>query len=356
MCRFTFLCILIISFFSCKEPGSTSNKDMGSTAFVIDTSKIKSYGMGKIKLSMYGFFTGKLGDLNPVENVMKYELNSPLFSDYAGKERFISLPMGKTIKFSKKEVLEFPEGTTLIKNFFYPDSSGNRKIVETRLLIHEPFGWRPITYIWNDEQTEAYFHMLGADIPVVATDAEGNQHDMLYSVPDINQCKNCHMRNQGTFPIGPSARQLNKMVFIDGMETNQLEYYRPFVSDMPELKAIDVLVDYTDDTHSLDLRARSYLDSNCGNCHRPEGSAKTSGLNLNFYEEDLFKLGVNKGPVAAGKASGGRLYDITAGNPDASIIVYRMESSDPEIVMPEIGRKLIHKEGVELIREWIASM
>jgi hypothetical protein len=60
--------------------------------------------------------------------------------------------------------------------------------------------------------------------------------------------------------------------------------------------------------------------------------------------------------VAAGKASGGRLYDITAGNPDASIIVYRMESTDPEVMMPEMGRKLVHKEGIELIREWITSM
>ncbi|NNF33593.1 MAG: hypothetical protein HKN68_05770 [Saprospiraceae bacterium] len=356
MYRSIIICVLIIFVFSCKDSGSLSDNEGVNNAFVIDTTKIKSYGMGKIKLSMYGFFSGKLGDLVPAENVMKYELNSPLFSDYAGKERFVSLPMGKTITFNDKEVFDFPEGTTLIKNFFYPDSSGKKKIIETRLLIHEPFGWRPITYIWNDEQTEAYFHMLGADLPVVATDDEGNKHNILYSVPDINQCKNCHMKDQGTFPIGPTARQLNKMVVIDGLETNQLDYYRPFISNMPETESIDALVDYSDLSHDLDMRARSYLDSNCGNCHRPEGSAKTSGLNLNYYEKDLFKMGVNKGPVAAGKASGDRLYDITAGNPDASIIVYRMESSDPEIMMPEMGRKLVHKEGVELIREWITSM
>lgn len=356
MYRSIIICVLIVLIFSCKDTGSLSENEGINRGFVIDTANIKSYGMGNIKLSMYGFFSGKIGDLIPSENVMKYELNSPLFSDYAGKERFISLPMGKMIEFNKTEVFKFPQGTTLIKNFFYPDSSGNSKIVETRLLIHEPFGWRPITYIWNDEQTEAYFHMLGADVPVVATDGEGKKHSMLYSVPDINQCKNCHMKDQGTFPIGPSARQLNKMVNIDDRVVNQLEYYRPFISNLPDIKSIDALVDYADKSHALDLRARSYLDSNCGNCHRPEGSAKTSGLNLNYYEEDLFKLGVNKGPVAAGKASGGRLYDITAGNPDASIIVYRMESTDPEVMMPEMGRKLVHKEGIELIREWITSM
>ncbi len=356
MYRSIVICLLILWVLACKK-STHSSQDNGYTgSFVIDTTDIKSFGMGKIKLSMYGFFKGKLGDLNPSEGVMKYELNSPLFSDYAEKARFISLPMGSTINFNETEILHFPQGTTLIKNFHYPDSSGIRKIIETRLLIHEAFGWRPITYIWNEEQTEAYFHMLGADIPVVATDDDGNKHNIDYSVPDINQCKNCHMRDRGTFPIGPSARQLNKTIMINGKEFNQLEYYRPFINNMPENGKISALVDYNESSHNIEDRARSYLDSNCGNCHRPEGSAKTSGLNLNYFEKDLFKLGVNKGPIAAGKASGGRLHDIALGDPDGSIMVYRMESTDPEVMMPEMGRKLVHKEGVALIREWIKSM
>jgi hypothetical protein len=33
-----------------------------------------------------------------------------------------------------------------------------------------------------------------------------------------------------------------------------------------------------------------------------------------------------------------------------------MESIDPGILMPESGRKMVHKEGVALIRNWIESM
>ena len=355
MYRSFVICVLIIWVLACRDSTQSSYEGLDAS-FPIDTVNIKSYGMGKIKLSMYGFFEGKLGDLNPAEGVMKYELNSPLFSDYAGKERFISLPIGKSMIYHDKEVLDFPLGTTLIKNFYYPIASGDRRLIETRLLIHESFGWRPITYIWNEEQTEAYFHMLGAEIPVTATDYDGNGHEINYSVPDINQCKNCHMRDKGTFPLGPSARQLNKQLVIDGNEVNQLEYFKPFIEGLPDLNNIPSLVDYYDISIDLDLRARSYLDSNCGSCHRSEGSAKTSGLNLIYDEKDLFKLGVNKGPIAAGKASGGRLHDISAGKPDGSIMVYRMESTDPEIMMPEMGRKLVHKEGVALIREWISSM
>jgi hypothetical protein len=67
-------------------------------------------------------------------------------------------------------------------------------------------------------------------------------------------------------------------------------------------------------------------------------------------------LGIGKAPVAAGKGSGGRMFSIVPGAPDESILVYRIESTDPGVMMPEMGRRLVHEEGVSLIREWIQSM
>jgi len=120
---------------------------------------------------------------------------------------------------------------------------------------------------------------------------------------------------------------------------------------------MEVSVDYSDPySGTTRERARAYLDVNCGHCHRPEGPAKNSGLNLRYNNEDLFSLGVDKGPVAAGKGSGGLMFDIVPGQPDASILVFRMNSTDPAIMMPELGRKTIHKEGIELIRKWIEEM
>jgi hypothetical protein len=49
-------------------------------------------------------------------------------------------------------------------------------------------------------------------------------------------------------------------------------------------------------------------------------------------------------------------YTIVPGNPEESIMVYRMESTDPGIMMPELSRKLVHKEGVKLVKEWIRNM
>ncbi|UII31746.1 hypothetical protein LVD17_26005 [Fulvivirga ulvae] len=49
-----------------------------------DTASYAKYG--KAKLSDYNFFKGKLADLIPGERVVPYDINSPLFSDYALKK------------------------------------------------------------------------------------------------------------------------------------------------------------------------------------------------------------------------------------------------------------------------------
>ena len=49
-------------------------------------------------------------------------------------------------------------------------------------------------------------------------------------------------------------------------------------------------------------------------------------------------------------------YTILPGSPEESLLVYSMNSTDPGIMMPELGRKVIHKEGVALIEQWIKDM
>jgi hypothetical protein len=33
-----------------------------------------------------------------------------------------------------------------------------------------------------------------------------------------------------------------------------------------------------------------------------------------------------------------------------------MSSTEPDIRMPELGRNMVHEEGVALVREWITAM
>lgn len=82
----------------------------------------------------------------------------------------------------------------------------------------------------------------------------------------------------------------------------------------------------------------------------------TSALLLTECETNEFNLGINKHPIAAGKGTGGRPYDIVKGGPEKSILLYRMESNNPGEMMPEVAKKLVHTEGVALIEEWIKKM
>ena len=107
----------------------------------------------------------------------------------------------------------------------------------------------------------------------------------------------------------------------------------------------------------IERGARDYLDINCAHCHNPRGvQGVTSQLFLQHDAEDAFRLGVCKRPGSAGEGTGGLTFDIVPGDPDQSILVFRMETEEVGAMMPLLGRSLAHDEGVELVRAWIAAM
>ncbi len=331
------------------------------TAFhVKKTSKIES----KEKLSDYGFFEGKLADLSPNDGVMPYQLNTPLFSDYAEKLRFVALPKGTIATFQPTEAFDFPVGTVLIKNFYFfndaKDPSKGRRILETRLLIHQESGWEALPYRWNDEQTEAYLDVAGERKEVVWKDEKGKKQVLDYAIPNVNQCKGCHLKSEKMTPIGLVARQLNgDFQYADGKENQLVRWEKAgILAHLPQLDKIEKLPEWSVDigAGNLDKRARAWLDINCAFCHNPKGVASTSGLFLEYNQQNPTALGIFKTPVAAGKGSGNRKFDIVPSKPEHSILVYRIESTDPAEMMPELGRQIIHKEGVALIKAWIKDL
>ena len=338
MSKFLLACLIVGIFVLAKHPDNFQRKD---------------------KLSEYGFFAGKLSDLKPEAGVVEYELNTPLFSNYAEKLRFVKIPEGTSATYNDSVAFDFPVGTILIKNFYFHNDfrkpEKGRKILETRLLVNEPKGWQAYPYIWNDEQTEAFYDAAGETKSITYTNASGKKVTTPYVIPNKNQCKGCHIRNAKMEPIGPSARQLNRSRMFDGQTMNQLEFWKSkhLLSALPSVNIPRLAV--FDDPKSGDLnsRARAYLDANCGHCHSRSGPASTSGLFLDIKETESLRLGVNKSPVAAGRGSGNLDFDIVPGDPEHSIMIFRMKTTDPGIAMPEIGREQIHKEGVALIEEWI---
>ena len=196
---------------------------------------------------------------------------------------------------------------------------------------------------------------------VTLVGADGSREQADYAVPDQNQCAGCHgddMKTRKLHPLGPKARHLNRdFAYADGT-ANQLARWTQvgYLTGAPAPAAAPRNADWLDASQPLDARARAYLDINCGHCHNPKGPGNTSGLWLDAATQEPLRLGRCKLPIAAGKGTGDFSHDIVPGQPDASILTYRMVSEDPAAMMPELGRSVVHDEGVQLIRDWIASM
>jgi uncharacterized repeat protein (TIGR03806 family) len=307
------------------------------------------------KLSDYNLFEEPLAVLIPKEGVLPYDLNAPLFSDYAFKQRFVYVPEGKTIAYDTTDALSFPVGSILVKHFYYTLATGDSKIIETRLLLNQSSGWNAEVYEWNDEQTEATRIIAGKE-ETISFLKNGSIQTSSYQVPNKNQCKTCHSFGNKIIPIGPKVGNLNRTYGYKSGPQNQIDKWVEEKILMAPSGHVPKWPDYTSAGESLVLRARAYLEVNCAHCHRREGAASNSGLYLGYHNYDSLSYGFYKKPVAAGAGSGELRYDIVPGNAAESILYYRMNSTNTKVRMPEFGRNLIDEQGIALIKEWIDAM
>lgn len=309
------------------------------------------------KLSDYKFFIGEMKNLQPAYKVLPYDLINSLFSDYAQKKRFVWMPEGTQATYSSDgEILNFPTGAVLIKNFYYDNVSPNNatQIIETRLMIKRADKWIFATYVWNDEQTEAFLDMEGSNMNVTWLQ-DGEEMSVNYKIPTSEDCARCHSNGSTHIPIGPKPQNLSKdFIYANGVQ-NQLAKWKEegYLNSFSQNTL--ATVNWEDTTKALDLRARSYLDINCAHCHRPGGSCDVMPLNFSFTSvADRDKLGICVPPHDF--IDGDEDYVIEAQNGGNSLIITLMSSRKKDEMMPLIGRTISHGEGVELILEWIDSM
>lgn len=299
----------------------------------------------------------------PAPGVVPYEINAPLFSDYASKHRFLRVPEGETITIEADGRWSFPDGTVIAKTFgFYVDArdpSLGEQLVETRLLVREDGVWEPYVYRWNDEETDATLMPGGGRLNVSFLDVAGRSRSIEYRIPNVNQCTNCHGGTAEIESLGPRTDQMDHPFdYGVGLE-NQIDHMASlglFASTPPAAADRHPLADYFDTSADLDARARAYLHANCAHCHHDGGAADQSGLWLNIEITEPVRIGICKPPAAAGRGTGGRRVAIWPGSSDESIVAFRMASEEPGVKMPELPTILSHTEGVALITEWIDAM
>jgi len=317
------------------------------------------------RLSSYRLFED-IAAQRPAAGVVPYDVATPLFSDYTRKERFLWVPPGAAMAWSDVDAFALPVGSVIAKTFSYPrdrrDPALDRRLLETRLLVRGADAWRGVSYVYDEgDDTDARRAVAGALIDASWIHDDGAERANRYVVPNQNQCKSCHAEHDDVMnALGPKARHLNRPGPAGSGVDNQLQALidRGALVGAPLPVAWPRGIAAADPAAgTVEERARAWLDVSCGACHNPRGGmARTSGLYLDITQTDPAQLGICKAPVATGRGSGGRLYAIFPGQPDASILVFRIESMEADVKMPELGRNLVDDQGVALIRQWIAEM
>ena len=326
------------------------------------------------KLSDYKFFEGEMKNQIPSLNVLPYEPASSLFSDYALKKRFVWMPDGTTSTFEGDgEILNLPVGAAIIKTFYYDNvqPANTTRIVETRIMIRKSTGWIFADYVWNTEQTEAYFDLAGSITDITWKNENNVLKTVNYRIPSEEQCIVCHKQKETVngeevtvfIPIGIKPQNLNHNYNYGSDSKNQLTKWieqgyleNNFSFPSPQ----NTTIDYKDTSKSLSLRARSYVDINCAHCHKEKGHCDYRPMKYDFKStgnsNGLTNMGVCVNTQDMQDFESALSKIVTPGNKDRSMMYFRMNTINETYRMPIHGRSLIHDEGVTLIEQWINSL
>jgi uncharacterized repeat protein (TIGR03806 family) len=309
-------------------------------------------------LSQTGAFAD-LANFQPADSLIPYTVNSPLWSDGAVKQRWIAVPADFKIHFAAKGEWIFPAGTVFVKNFNLPVDDTNPKIVrrlETRLLVCDTNGGvYGASYKWRADNSDADLVNAGINEDITVATATGTRTQRWF-YPGRQDCLTCHTPQSGGV-LGIKTRQLNgNLKYPDGVTDNQLSAWNHVGLFDTKLNERDLpfyakMVNITNTAVPLQLRVRSYLDSNCSQCHRPGGAGAFFDAR---FDTPLKLQNLINGPVQNPLGIAGAKV-IVPGSTNKSILFHRI-SILGQGQMPPIAKNVLDTEAVSVIGQWINSL
>jgi uncharacterized repeat protein (TIGR03806 family) len=306
--------------------------------------------------------TGAFKDVRSMtmsDGLIPYDVAVAFWSDGASKARWIAVPKGE-IRFTPTGEWRFPAGTVFVKTFELPTDESDpsvRRRLETRLLVRDVDGGvYGVVYKWRPDNSEADLlaDSLTENIPIGSKLAQ--VHDQTWYYPSRKDCLACHNASAGSV-LGVTTRQLNRTVtYPSGVVDNQLRAWNHIGLFVPELKEAELagfprLAAADDLGRSLEDRARSYLDANCSQCHRPGGTVAYFDAR---YDTPLDRQQLISGPVLIDE--GIDHPHVVAPHDIWRSIAYMRINTVDDIRMPPIARETVDKRGVALMRAWIESL
>ncbi|HEY2677893.1 MAG TPA: chitobiase/beta-hexosaminidase C-terminal domain-containing protein [Steroidobacteraceae bacterium] len=309
-------------------------------------------------LSQTGVFSDT-SKLIPSEGLIPYDLIVAFWSDGADKSRLIAVPKGEIV-FAPTGEWRFPAGTVFVKTFELPTDAtnpGTKRRLETRLLVRDAAGGvYGVVYKWRADGSDADLLDASQTEDVSVKAAGGQMHDQEWYYPSRKDCLECHTAKAGGV-LGVKTRQLNRsFTYPSGIADNELRAWSHIGLLTPQVREEDLrnlpaLAASDDESRSLQDRARSYLDANCSQCHRPGGTVANFDAR---YGTPLADQALIDGPVLIDQGID-RPRVISPHDIWRSIAYMRLNTVD-DIKMPPLARETIDQRGVHLLNEWIDSM
>ena len=355
------------------------------------------------KLSESGLFKSVKGHVME-DSLIPYSVNAVLWSDGAAKQRWLGLPKEANVDYRKSRGWEFPDQTVIVKSFYIDTVEGDpksRRWIETRFLTRQGTEWYGYSYAWNDAESEGTLvESNGADREYTIKTKAGEKK-LNWRYPSRSECMVCHSR-AAHYVLGFSELQMNHVHEYGAVKENQLavferlDLFKKFnwSSEAHDKMRKDLknkgrttkeindeiarrtstrdqrtaspssllpfapetapkLVDPYDKKQDLAARVRSYLHSNCAQCHVEAGGGN-SAMELEFTKtlEQMKIIDV----VPVHDKFGIKDAKIVApGHPERSILLHRISHRDKGH-MPPLATRVVDQVMVEAIREWIRTM
>jgi uncharacterized repeat protein (TIGR03806 family) len=310
--------------------------------------------------------TGAFKDVRTLtasESLIPYDLNVPFWSDGATKSRWISVPnqngYSGRIKFSPTGEWQFPAGTVFVKHFELPVDDTRADVhrrLETRLLVLDSTGGvYGVTYKWRPDNSDAELLTTNLLETIPIHTASGNRTQQWY-YPSREDCRTCHTRLAGGV-LGVKTRQLSRdLAYPSGVTDNELRAWNHIGLFDPQLDDADLptypkLAKSEDTSRPLEDRARSYLDANCSNCHRPNGTVASFDAR---YDTPLPEQNLIKGSVLIDEGIDNASI-ISPNDIWRSIALVRMRTLEG-FKMPPVAHQVSDRKGIELIERWVQSV
>ncbi len=306
--------------------------------------------------------TGAFSDtrrLVPAKGLIPYDIVEAFWSDGAVKSRWVAVPKGK-IRYSPTGDWTFPRGTVFVKTFELPTDAANpgiKRRLETRLLVCDSAGSvYGVVYKWRPDESDAVLLKTGQTESIALKTAAGEIRHQNWYYPSRPDCRECHNANTSGV-LGVKARQMNRaLTYPSGITDNEIRawnHLKMFTPDVHEadLATLPTLAAPDDAARSVQDRARSYLDANCSQCHRPGGTVAYFDAR---YSTPLEKQGLIDGPVLIDQGID-RPRIISPHDIWRSIAFMRVNTTG-DIKMPPVARETIDEKGVQLLRDWITSL